>query len=152
MKEKFPPSEPVNSWTLLVIPWQGCVWSGAGHAVPWWTVHPAESVRRKTKETKCDQSLVSASRPRLLYRYCDCRNFWPRKTAASVVLQLVTYSQKLTKSAMKILGVNKHEESIPFRSAGIFSTLNNHPYMGLPDPSNAVKSLYVPVFQVREIE
>lgn len=128
MKETFDPTEPVNTWTPLVVPLQGCVWSGAGHAVPWWTVHPAESVRRKTKETKCDQSLVPTSRPRLLYWYCNCRNFWPRKTAASVVLQLVTYTQKLTKRAVNILGVNRHDESIPFRRARIFSTQSNHPY------------------------
>lgn len=143
MKEIFDPSKPVNTWTPLVAPLQGCVWSGAGYAVPRWTVHPAEFVRRKTKETKCDQSLVSASRPRLLYWYCDCRNFWPRKTAASVVLQLVTCTQKLTKSAMNILGVNRHDESIPFRRARIFSTQSNHPY-GIAGPVKCRKEIVWP--------
>ena len=138
MKETFDPSESVNNSTPLVVPWQGCFWSGTGHAVPWWTVHPAESVRRKTKETKCDQSLVSASRPRLLYWYCDCRNLWPCKTAASVVLQLVTYPQKLTKSA-----VNRHDESIPFRRARIFSTQSNHPY-GIAGPVKCRKEIVWP--------
>ena len=143
MKEIFDPSKPVNTWTPLVAPLQGCVWSGAGYAVPRWTVHPAEFVRRKTKETKCDQSLVSASRPRLLYWYCDCRNLWPRKTAASAVLQLVTYTQKLTKSAIKILGVNRHDESIPFRHARIFSTQSNHPY-GIAGPVKCRKEIVWP--------